>query len=194
MTTQAVDRASPIPDNAGAAVNSDFFPGGAIMKRSVFILCFVALLLAGVGWWAGAADKPAAPTAVDSSVPAGNPADVQAIKQLEQEMGSAMVAGDVTRLGKIYADDFATVGSDGKVVTRETLLHDFNSFHDKLEWFEIGPIDVRVVGNVAVAHGTVKEKRSNNGKDTSGEFVWMDLLRKGDGKWVVVRSEAARVQ
>ncbi|HKF49573.1 MAG TPA: nuclear transport factor 2 family protein [Terracidiphilus sp.] len=164
------------------------------MKKSVFALCFVALLLAGVGWWASASDKSAAAMAGDSSAPAGNPADVQAIKQLEQEMGNAMVAGDVTQLGKIYADDFATVGSDGKVVTRETLLHDFNSFHDKLEWFEIGPIDVQVAGNVAVAHGTVNEKRSSNGKDTSGQFLWMDLLKKRDGKWVVVRSEAARVQ
>jgi len=118
---------------------------------------------------------------------------VETIKQLEQEMGDALVAGDVGRLSKVYADDFATVSS-GKIITKETLLTDFKSFHDKLEWFENGPMDVQVYGNVAVASATVKEKRSQDGKDTSGEFVWMDLLEKRDGQWVVVRSAGARLK
>ena len=118
--------------------------------------------------------------------------DVDAIKQVELGMGDAMVAGDIARLSQIYADDFASV-SNGKIITKETLLTDFKSFHDKLEWFENGPIDVRVFGNVAVAQGGVKEKRSLDGKDTSGEFAWMDLLEKRAGKWMVVRSAAARV-
>ena len=117
---------------------------------------------------------------------------VETIKQLEQEMGDAMIAGDVGKLSQIYADDWATVGSSGEVTTKQTLLTDFKLFHDKLEWFENGPIDVQVFGNVAVACATVKEKRTRDGKDTSGEFVWVDLLEKRAGKWVVVRSAGAR--
>jgi ketosteroid isomerase-like protein len=117
---------------------------------------------------------------------------IETIKQLEQEMGDAMIAGDVGKLSQIYADDWATVGSSGEVTTKQTLLTDFKSFHDKLEWFENGPIDVQVFGNVAVACATVKEKRTRDGKDTSGEFVWVDLLEKRAGKWVVVRSAGAR--
>ena len=119
---------------------------------------------------------------------------VDTIKQLEQEMGDAMVAGDTATLNQIYADDWATVGSSGEVTTKKTLLSDFKSFHDKLEWFENGPIDVQVFGNVAVACATVKEKRTRDGKDTSGQFVWVDLLEKRAGKWVVVRSAGARVK
>ena len=130
---------------------------------------------------------------IPSQTQAKDTTDVDAVKQVEQAMGSAMVAGNVDKLSQIYADNFATIGSDGQVVTKETLLTDFESFHDKLEWFENGPIDVQVFGNVAVAQGIVKEKRSRNGKDTSGQFAWMDLLEKRAGKWVVVRSAAARV-
>jgi ketosteroid isomerase-like protein len=119
--------------------------------------------------------------------------DIDAIKQLEQTMGSAMVAGDIEKLSQIYADGFATVGSNGRVVTKETLLSDFKSFHDKLEWFETGPMDVQVFGNVALAQGSVKEKRSRDGKDTSGQFLWQDLLQKRAGKWAVWRSASARV-
>jgi ketosteroid isomerase-like protein len=118
---------------------------------------------------------------------------IDAVKQVGQDMGDAMVAGDIDKLNQIYADDFATVGSSGKLITKQNLLSDFGSFHDKLEWFELGPTDVQVFGDVAVAQGSVKEKRTRNGKDTSGQFVWMDLLKNRAGKWAVVRSANARL-
>jgi ketosteroid isomerase-like protein len=119
--------------------------------------------------------------------------DVDTIRQLEQDMGNAMVARDIDKLNQIYADDWASVGTSGKVTTKETIMSDFKSFHDKLEWFENGPMDVQVFGNVALAQGSVKEKRSRDGKNASGEFAWMDLLEKRADKWVVVRSAGARV-
>jgi ketosteroid isomerase-like protein len=119
--------------------------------------------------------------------------DIDAVKQVEQTMGSAMVAGDINTLSQIYADNFATIGSDGKLYTKKDLLTDFESFHDKLEWFENGPVDVQVFGDVALAQGSVKEKRSRNGKDTSGQFLWQDILQRRAGKWVVWRAAAARV-
>ena len=126
--------------------------------------------------------------------PSKDPTDVSTIKQIEQDMGDAMVRADVAKLNQIYADDFATVGSSGKVVTKKDLLSNFESFHDKLESFENGPISVQVFGNVAVAQGTVTERRTRDGKDTSGDFVWMDLLEKRAGKWVVLRSAGARLK
>lgn len=122
-----------------------------------------------------------------------DPAVIDAVKQVAQDMGDAMVANDIDRLNGIFADDWATLGSQGKLITKQNLLSDFKSFHDKLLWFENGPIDVKVFGDVAVSQGSVKEKRTRNGKDTSGQFLWMDLLKKRDGKWVVVRSDGARV-
>jgi ketosteroid isomerase-like protein len=55
-------------------------------------------------------------------------------------------------------------------------------------------MDVQVFGDVAVVHGSVTEKRTRDGKDASGEFVWMDLLKKRGGNWVVVQSGGARVK
>jgi len=165
------------------------------MTRSVFRRWFAGLLLfSALVWWASVSIWKVAAMDRGTNAPAGDPTAVDTIKQLEQEMGDAMVAGDIDKLNQIYADDFATVGSSGKVFTKETLLNDFKSFHDKLEWFENGPMNVQVFGNVAVACASVKEKRTRDGKDTSGEFVWMDLLEKRAGKWVVVRSAGARMK
>jgi len=126
--------------------------------------------------------------------PSKDPSAVSAIVQLEQDMGDAMVRADMGKLDEIYGDDFVTVGSSHKVFTKKDLLEDFASFHDKLESFQNGPIDVRIFGNIAVASASVTEKRTRDGKDTSGDFVWMDLLEKRAGKWVVVRSGGARIK
>jgi ketosteroid isomerase-like protein len=170
------------PLNTGApkasVIRAHFSNGGSFHMRRTTTIVIVLMSLLGF---------------IPSQAGVNDPSAVDAIKQLEQEMGDAMVAGDIAKLSQIYADDFATVSS-GKVITKETLLTDFKSFHDKLEWFENGPMDVHVYGNVAVATASVKEKRNQDGKDTSGEFVWMDLLEKRDGKWVVVRSAGARLK
>jgi ketosteroid isomerase-like protein len=166
------------------------------MKSTFFRRFAVLLLFSALVWWASASIRGAAAMGKggDAPVPSNDPAAIEAIKQLEQDMGNARVAGNIDKLNQIYADDFATVGSSGKVITKESLLNDFKSFHDKLEWFENGPMDVQVFGDVAVACASVKEKRTRNGKDTSGEFVWMDLLEKRAGKWVVVRSAGTRLK
>jgi ketosteroid isomerase-like protein len=126
--------------------------------------------------------------------PSKDHADIDAVIQVSQGMGDAMVRGDIDKLNQIYADDFVTIGSSGAIITKKDLMRDFESFHDKLESFELGAMDVQVFANVAIAHGSVTEKRSRSGKDVSGEFVWMDLLEKRAGKWVVVRSAGSRVK
>jgi hypothetical protein len=108
-------------------------------------------------------------------------------------MGDAMVARNIEKLSQIYADDWATIGSSGKIFTKKKVLSDFKSGKHKLVSFESGPMDVQVLGNVAVVQASVNEKRIQDGKDISGDFVFMDLLEKRAGKWVVVRTLGARV-
>jgi uncharacterized protein (TIGR02246 family) len=118
-------------------------------------------------------------------------ADVAAVRQLGKDMGDAMVAGDVDKLNQIFADDWASVGSSGKVITKEDFLRNHISGIHKLEWFELGPIDVQVLGNSAVAQGGVIETRR---KETNVQMIYADLLEKRAGKWVVVRSMGAKVK
>ncbi len=126
--------------------------------------------------------------------PEKDAAVVNAVKQVEQEMGDAMIRTDIDKLNQIYADDFAMIGSSGKIITKQDLLRDFASPKGKLELFENGSMDVQVFGNVAVVHGSVSEKRLEDGKEDSGQYVWMDLLEKRAGKWVVLRSAGTKIK
>jgi len=134
------------------------------------------------------ADSPKA--RFSPKAPFNDPADLAAIKQIEPKLGDAIVAVDIEKLKQIYADDFAIVGSSGKIVTKEGLLQYIESGKYKLVSYELGPIDVQVLGNVAVCHGAVTEKRIADGKDVSVEAVFMDLFEKRAGKWVLVRSDS----
>jgi ketosteroid isomerase-like protein len=162
------------------------------MIKGVFSQWFAALFLfSALVWWASVSIREAAAMGKGWSAPAGDPADIDAITKVERGMGDAMVAVDLDKLNQIYANDWVEVGDSGKPVTKETLLQHLKSGKNKLVSYELGPMDVQVLGDVAVAHGSVTEKRTWDGKEVGGEGVYMDLLKKRAGKWVCVRSAGA---
>lgn len=130
-----------------------------------------------------------------AEAPAQDSGEVETLKRLGQQMGDAMIARDIDALDRIFADDWASGGaSSGKEVTKESILQAFKSGTDTLESFVLGPMDVLVLGNIAAVKGSVTEKRYRDGKDVSGEFLYMDLLEKRAGTWVVIRSAGVRVK
>lgn len=130
----------------------------------------------------GQATKPAASGAAE------------AVKQLERDWSDAQKAGDIDKLSQILADDWSGLGSDGAKSTKKSYLNDVKSRANKLESFEMGPMDVKVIGTIAVVQGSDTEKSSNKGKDTSGKWVWTDVFVNRDGKWQAVRSQSAMVK
>ncbi len=125
-------------------------------------------------------------TQVQSQTPSKDLADIEAVKQVELDLGNFQISGDFDKYSQLYADDFAIVVSSGNVINKKKLLS--TGFPDKLVWFETGPIDIQVFDNIALGQGVVREKRNENGKVTNPQLVWGDLLEKRAGKWVVVRS------
>jgi len=154
------------------------------MKKSIFSQGFAVLLFAALVSWAGFSIRDAA--AKSGNTPVGDTTDIEAVKQVELDLGNFQISGDFDKFGQLYADDFAIVGSSGNIVSKKKLLS--KGFPDKLEWFETGPIDIQVFGNVALGQGVVREKRNEKGKVTNPQLVWADLLEKRTGKSVVVRS------
>jgi len=122
------------------------------------------------------------------------PSTAEAIKQLEHDWTDAEIAGDVEKLGQILADGWMGLSYDGKRETKQAVLADLKSGKSKLESVEFGPMDVKVLGNIAVVQGSDTEKSAIGGQDTSGKWVWMDVFVKRGGKWVAVRSQSAMVK
>ena len=125
---------------------------------------------------------------------AKGPSVTQTVKQLEHDWIDAEKAGDADKLSEILADDWMSIGYTGKMETKQAVLADVKSAKDKIESFEFGPMEVKVLGNVAVVQGTDTEKSTQGGKDTSGKWAWMDVFVKRDAKWLCVRSQSAMVK
>jgi ketosteroid isomerase-like protein len=61
----------------------------------------------------------------------------------------------------------------------------------RLESYEFGPMDVRVLGNVAVVQGSISQHFINtkDGKHEDYKSAWMDVWEKRGDRWVVTRSQ-----
>ena len=123
---------------------------------------------------------------------ASSPAE--ALKQLERDWSAAQKARDIDKLSQIIADDWSGLSTDGTRATKKDFLSDVKSGSNKLETFEMGPMDVKVIGTIAIVQGSDTEKSSSKGKDTSGKWVWMDVFVNREGKWQAVRSQSAMVK
>ena len=141
-----------------------------------------------VGFYASFVSGSDDAIAADMTRAANDAEDVAAVKQLESALGSAMSARDLGTLNRLYGDDWATVLTDGHVMGKRELMSHIQSGNRKLVSFELGPIDVQISGEPAVALGTDTERLLINGKQTDLTGVYMDFLKKRDGRWVLVRS------
>jgi uncharacterized protein (TIGR02246 family) len=152
----------------------------------------LAAVLVSISTFAGLAfgQAPAKPAAAAAKTPSVS----ESVKQLERDWVEAAKAGDADKLGQILADDWVSISPDGTKQTKQGDLADVKSGASKLESFEFGPMEVKVLGNVAVVQGSDTEKSTSKGKDSSGKYVWMDVFAKIDGKWQAVRSQNAMVK
>ena len=89
------------------------------------------MLFAALVSWAGIGIRDAA--AKSRNTPVGDTADIEAVKQVELDLGNFQISSDFDKFSRLYADDFAIVGSSGNVVNKKKLLS--KGFSDKLEWF-----------------------------------------------------------
>jgi len=132
--------------------------------------------------------------AQDKMAPAKSPSVADSVKQMEKDWLAAEKAGDADKLAQILADDWVALGPDGKTVDKKDYVDSYKSGKAKMASSEVGPMTVKVMGNVAVVQGSDTEKSSYEGKDTSGKYVWTDVFEKSGGKWQVVRSQNAIVK
>jgi len=157
------------------------------MKRFTVTLLMTALsagmLLAQAQTKAAEAKKPAA---------SANAASDE-LKQIENDWVDASKTKNAEKLGDILADNWMALGWDGQRTDKAKALAEMKTPGNSLDNIEMGPMTVRIFGNTAVVTGSDTEKSMENGKDTSGKYVWTDVFVKQNGKWRAVASQSTKV-
>ena len=117
----------------------------------------------------------------------------QALTDMENQWVKASLASDGDALGRLLAEDFVTIDSDGSMHGKADVV----ARTKKAKWkaMEIGDLKVIEHGDTAIVTGSW----TGNGTDGSGKAVnakerWADTWVKANGKWQCVASAAAPVK
>jgi hypothetical protein len=125
----------------------------------------------------------------------GATADVEAtLKKIEQELSDTIVKSDTSAFEKYLASDYLGIGPDGVTQNKSELLADIKSGTLKLESSTYSDMKVQVADpNMAVVIYRSNDKGTYKGKDVTGEYRWLDVFVKRDGKWQIAIDQGTQI-
>ncbi len=129
----------------------------------------------------------AAPTIAATTIEA-------AIMQMENDWAVAGVKKDYAAIERIMAKDWVGQDESNDKHTRAGFITVLKAGDLVITSEKMGPMTVKVVGDVAVVQGSEDEVSSWKGTDTSGKYNYTDVFAKRDGKWQAVASQSSKVK
>jgi uncharacterized protein (TIGR02246 family) len=118
--------------------------------------------------------------------------DEQQILALHEAGDRALMSADLRVLAEIFADDYVQYNEAGQCFTKHDVLNNFRTGAIRYPAIVSTSRTIRVFGDTAVVHGSESDEVEANGKRFRVRYVYLDVLRKIDGKWKLVASQLAR--
>jgi ketosteroid isomerase-like protein len=174
------------------------------MKRSALAL-FVALLAMALSGCQRAASETNRNDAVATASPVKERVDPAAIEaeiiKLEREWADAAKThnGDAAR--RVVADDAVIVYPDGTAATKADEVRTIESGAITADAFEMVDPKVTVIdadaayitGRSIIRNGKYKDSNTKKPIDISGEYRFLDVYAKRDGRWQAIASQATKI-
>ena len=110
-------------------------------------------------------------------------AEEKELLQAEQQFRQAKLQNDVGALGKILAEEYDGVNQWGARRDKAALIELFSAF--KIDVISIGETKVRIIGNVAIVDGTMRE--SGPGGDFPNLIFSRVWVKRAD-RWQLLSS------
>src|SRR5271155_119517 len=123
-----------------------------------------------------------------------NDNDEDQILALHEAGDKALMTADLAVLERIFADDYVQYNESGKAFTKQDVLNNFRTGAIRYPSIVSTNRKIRIFGDTAVVHGSESDEVEVNGKRSKVIYVYLDVLRKRDGKWKLVASQLAKPQ
>jgi uncharacterized protein (TIGR02246 family) len=118
--------------------------------------------------------------------------DEQQIMALHEAGDRALMNADLAVLAQIFADDYVQYDESGKAFTKQNVLNNFRTGAIRYPSIISTGRKIRLFGDTAVVHGSESDQVEAYGKKSVVRYVYLDVLRKRDGRWRLVASQLAR--
>lgn len=131
-----------------------------------------------------------------------NTASIEAeLNKLEREWAGAFKTRDAESVKRILADDIRLTYPDGTTGAKSDEVQMVESGSMTMESWDITDTKVTVIDNDAafitgrgvIKKGSMKDPKSGKTIDISGEYRFMDVYAKRNGKWQAVASQTTKI-
>src|ERR1041385_6206204 len=165
---------------------------------------FVALIVLGLAGCQPALDtnRNAALATATPAKETFDPAVIEAeLMKLEREWATAAKSHDAEPVRRIVADDVIMVYPDGTTGTKADEVQSIQSGAITADGWEMADPKVTVIdansafitGRSIIKNGKYKDPNQKRPIDISGEYRFLDVYAKRDGKWQAVASQATKI-
>ena len=174
------------------------------MKRSALVL-FVILLAMVLGGCQRAGTETNRNDAVAAASPVKERVDPAAIEaeilKLEREWMDAPKTKNAEAVRRIVADDAVLVYPDGTVANKADEVRTIEAGAVTSDSFEMVESKVTVIdadaallsGRSSIKNGKYKDPNTKKTIDISGEYRFLEVYAKRNGKWQVIASQATKI-
>jgi ketosteroid isomerase-like protein len=120
--------------------------------------------------------------------------DEAILEQLERDWVGALTRADAAALDGIWDDGFIFTDPDGRTLSRKECLRGLGSGDLAIESAEILRVRVRTFGDTGVVLGFIALKGRAGEMSYDGEYDFLDVYARRDGRWRAVLSSGERAK
>jgi ketosteroid isomerase-like protein len=115
------------------------------------------------------------------------------IEALEQQWRQAIVTNNVAEMGRLLADDYIGITSNGTIETKQQAVDQQRAGTIRITRLDITDTHVRVYGDTAVVTSLADLEGTNGATDISGQYRYTRVYNRRLGAWKIVSFEASRM-
>ena len=121
-------------------------------------------------------------------------AEVRELTGFKDQLLKAEVERNTTFLQQALADDFVYVKTQGEVMSKEQLLARVRSTEHTYEFLKSDNVAVRRYGDVAIMTDRTSTKGAISGRAFGGDFRFVRIFVRQNGKWKAVLEQGTPIQ
>ncbi len=117
----------------------------------------------------------------------------QEIRAVFDQITNAILKANAEAWGKGIADDYTSIGADGKVLSKTEVVDAIRTGKIKFESIDTSDIKVRVYGDSAVMTDTQSIKARRGDLEMRGQYRSVQVFVKRGGKWQQVLLQRTKI-